>query len=205
MPEITKLERQKHDKTRVSVFVDEEYAFSCKDEIIVEFNIKKGMNVNELPLEKIKKEDDFSRAYSYAYKSVLRSDKTEKQIFDALKKNEFEENIIEKVIERLKENDLINDIKYAEYAVCAFRGTGKRGIIYKLKQRGLSDEIINLAIEKIDEDDQVKEACELIRKKTKQGEDKYKQNLRIKRYLLQRGFEWDTIDEAMEKVFGEEE
>ena len=39
MPKITKLERQKHKNSRVSVFVDEEYAFSLTDEAVVEYGL----------------------------------------------------------------------------------------------------------------------------------------------------------------------
>ena len=40
MPIITKIERQKHRDTRVSVFVDDEYAFSLADELFMQYDVR---------------------------------------------------------------------------------------------------------------------------------------------------------------------
>ena len=58
MPTVTKIERQKHNNERVSVFIDGEYSFSVSDEIIIQYGIAVGMNVNSLPLKEIAEEDE---------------------------------------------------------------------------------------------------------------------------------------------------
>ena len=75
MPTITKLERQKYNENRVSVFVDGDYAFSLLDELIVEYGIALNMDVTLLPLDKIKQEDDYKTCLSVAFKHLSLSEK----------------------------------------------------------------------------------------------------------------------------------
>ena len=103
MPKITKLARQKHNDKRVSVFVDDVYAFSVLDELIIEYNIALNMDVTLLPLDKIKEEDDYKTCLTVAFNHISVSDKSEKQLRDFLIKNGFLEESVEKVIKRLKE------------------------------------------------------------------------------------------------------
>ena len=67
MPKITKLERQKHNNSRVSVFVEGEYAFSLTDETVIEYGIQVGSDINSFPLEKICKDDLYKQAISSAF------------------------------------------------------------------------------------------------------------------------------------------
>ncbi len=44
MPNITKITTQKKRKDRYNIFVDEKYAFSVDEEVLLKFHLKKGMD-----------------------------------------------------------------------------------------------------------------------------------------------------------------
>ncbi len=207
MPKITKLERQKHKDTRVSVFVDDEYAFSLSDELIIAYNISVGMDVNSLPLKEIAEEDEYKRAMSCAFTHMSRSEKSEKQLREHLFKKEFSENTIEKIMARLKELNYVDDLSYARNFVEHSLSSGKKALRFKLKTKGISDSIINEVLENVTDDDQLRKAIELAEKQLPkyQKYELYDQKRRLNDFLARKGFEWDVISSAIEKVFNNED
>ncbi len=207
MPKITKLERQKHNALRVSVFVDDEYAFSVTDELIIEYGITTGRDSNSLPLNEILKEDAYRSALSKAYRHLSATEKSEKQMRDFLASKEFDAETVERVIVKLKELNYINDSALAETFVEYSHNSGKRAIRYKLKVKGISDEIINDVLEAIDDEQQLDSAVSLALKQ-KQKYTKYdirEQKNKTGAFLARRGFDWDIVSEAIERCFSEDD
>ncbi len=207
MPVITKLERQKHKDTRVSVFVDNEYAFSLSDELIIEYKVAVGKDVTLLPLKEMAEEDEFKRAMDCAFKHMSVSEKSEKQLREHLEKKEFSEKIIERTVLRLKELNYIDDLSYARAFVEHTSTSGKRAILYKLKTKGISEEIINEVFEDISDEDQLENAIELLKKQMPKYSkyDNYEKKRRLNAFLARKGYEWDIISEAIDRAFSENE
>ena len=207
MPVITKLERQKHNDTRVSVFVDGEYSFSLSDELIIEYKVAVGKDVTVLPLKEMAEEDEFKRAMACAFKHMSLSEKSEKQLREHLEKKEFSEKIIEKTVARLKELNYIDDLSYARAFVEHTSASGKKAILYKLKSKGISEEIINEALEDVSDESQLENAVELLKKQMPRYEkyDNYEKKRRLNGFLARKGYDWDIISEAIDRVFSENE
>lgn len=206
MPKITKLERQKHKNSRVSVFVDEEYAFSLTDETVVEYGIFTGADVNDFPLEEIYKKDRYKQALSSAFMTLSRSAKSEKQLRDALLKKEFESFCVDAVIERLKELNYIDDLRFTKSFVENSSSSGINAIRFKLKSKGVSDEIINSVLENVKDDDQIVRAVEIIKKQLPKYSkyETFEQKRKLNDFLYRKGYQWDVIKSAIDKVFSED-
>ena len=52
MPVITKITQQKKDSERYNIFLDEKYAFSVHETVLVKFGLTKGMPLKTGPLTK---------------------------------------------------------------------------------------------------------------------------------------------------------
>ena len=203
MPTITKLERQKHSKNRVSVFVDGEYSFSVFDEIAIEFDISVGRNASELNMEKILSFDEYKQALSKAFGHISRSEKSEKQLREFLLGKQFAPYTVEKVILRLKELDYIDDLFLAQNFLEHSKNLGKYAIKSKLKQKGISESIINQVLADFNEEDSFTSALEQAIKQKKKYE-KYEllqQKKKVSDFLARRGFDWDTVSRVIEKIF----
>lgn len=206
MPKITKLERQMHKNSRVSVFVDDEYAFSLTDEAVIEYGLIVGKDVNTLPLEEIYIEDQYKQALSSAFNHMSRSEKSEKQIKDFLLKK-FSEDTVVRVINRLKELNYLDDYNFAKNFKESSKNAGVNAIKMKLKARGISDEIINSVLEEVSEEEQLEKAVELTKKQLPKYSkyELYDQKRKINDFLYRKGFQWDVIKGAIERVFTEED
>lgn len=206
MPKITKLERQKHKNSRVSVFVDEEYAFSLTDEAVVEYGLFVGADINNFPLEEICKNDRYKQALSSAFMILSRNPKSEKQLCDYLFKKEFDKNTVERVLERLKELNYIDDLRFAQSFIENSSHSGVNAIRFKLKSKGISDEIINSVLENVDDDEQLSKAVEIIKKQMPRYSkyEIFEQKRKLNDFLYRKGYQWDVIKSAIDKVFSED-
>lgn len=61
MPNITKITTQKKRKDRYNIFVDEKYAFSVDEEVLLKFQLKKGMELDDLLLAEIQFHDEIQK------------------------------------------------------------------------------------------------------------------------------------------------
>ncbi len=103
----------------------------------------------------------------------------------------------------LIENDVVNDFRFAKmYVSGKFRvnGWGKDKIAYRLKAMGLSDTLVKLALEEIDDEDYTSLAKKFIEKKrldlgnVKSDAEIHK---KIFNYLKSKGFESDLISHLL--------
>lgn len=199
MPEITKLERQKHNNSRVSVFVDGEYAFSLSDELAVLYRLAPGTQLENTALQEMMHEDAYKRALSAAFTHLSHSEKSEKQMRDFLAKKDFPPDIIEQAIGRIKELGYLDDAALAENFVAGSKSLGRRAIEYKLKEKGISCETIQEALQALDADAELAAAKALLAKQAPKFAA-LEENVRRRKlgdFLARRGFCWDTISQAL--------
>lgn len=208
MPTITKLERQKHDSRRVSVFVDDEFAFSLSDELVILNKLAVGKDVNLLPLKELAEEDAFSRALSASYDLLGRSEKTEKQLREYLAKKEYDETTVGRVTDRLKELGYLDDRAYAERFAETCSGMGKRAIRYKLVSRGVPRDVIEDVLATVPEETFREDALLLARRQQARvaALPLKEQKRKLSDFLARRGYDWDTVSGTIERLYaGEEE
>ena len=141
--------------------------------------------------------EEFDKAKTRVLKYVLYKKRTESEIrkkFD----REYSEEILDSIIEDLRENDYINDKNYIIRTVdefIALRNLSIREIRYKLLAKGIKttdiDDYISNNEEKINEYE-IKSAKNIANKKRNQMEDKD-----IKNYLIKKGYREESIKEAL--------
>lgn len=142
-----------------------------------------------------------------------RQARSEKEVRDYLEKkitNNADETV-EKLVNRLKELNFIDDIQFAKMWVRTRKNTrGKRMLMLELQKKGIKKEIIDDLLNKKNRDqslvtghcpseeteiDEEKTAKELVEKRRRRyaGLPSQKAKERLVRYLAGRGFGWETI------------
>lgn len=142
--------------------------------------------------------EKYDKMKSKVLKYVLYKKRTEQEVRQKFSK-ELEENILNDIIEELKENLYINDYNYIERAVNEFvnlKNLSIKEIKYKLYSKGIKgnliDEYISNNIDFFKEYEQ-KSACKIsYKKRNSMKEDE------IKLYLLKKGYNEDSIKKALE-------
>lgn len=202
---ITKIEAQKRNKDRANIYIDNDYAFSLSNELVY----KESLKVNEkIDIEKIKviaKEDNYLKCKTTAIRIVEKTFKSEKELRDKLILKGYDDEAINKTMNILKEYNFVSDNNYVKmYVKDKSRLHGKKKIKYDLAKKGISDKIIEEEISNIDREDERDTAYNLAIKKystiAKREDDKFKLSQKLYRFLLSKGYDYDTVSYVVKKI-----
>ena len=201
---ITKIEAQKRSKDRVNIYVDEEYFMAVYAELVYTHSLKKGMEIDKESLENLLHDEMYMKAKNKALTILSKSDQSEKKLKEKLL-NDFDENIVEDVIDFLKGYKLINDNLLAEKIVhdnMNLSKFGKNKIKQNLYNKGIAASDIQDVLSQIDPDDEYENAKYLAEKRLKRlkGEDKNKINQKIYQHLAYKGFSYDIIKRVLREL-----
>jgi regulatory protein len=195
---ITALKNQKKG-SRLNLEIDGKFCCGIDDSLVVELGLHSGREIDQDLLEKIKREDEYQKCLKKAFDILAIRLNSEKEIRIKLLKK-FNYPTVKRVIERLIELRYIND----EYFVKSWvesreRGRGAFVLKRELKQKGISEDLINSQFSDRDKENDLENARELIKKKkydSLEGEERYK---KIAGFLARRGFDYEIIKQLINK------
>lgn len=200
---ITKISAQKR-KGRYNVYLGGEYAFPIAEALLVKHLLRKGMLISEEFQKQLEVEDNFAKAYTRALNYLSYKMRTEQEIRDDLAEHEFLAQA-DAVVDKLKEQNLINDLEYAKsYVRTAARVNrkGPRVIAQDLTERGVDDQSIQVAQVEYDLSEQVENACALIKKRMKKrNKTSERQRMqKLNNYLFKKGYTNEVINLAFDEM-----
>lgn len=206
---ITKIEAQKKRDDRVNIYVDEEFFMAIFAELVYTFNLKKGMIIEEENFKNILNEEMYIKAKNKALNILAKADQSEKKIKQKLSAD-FEDDIIDMVIEFLKKNKFVDDDLLAQKIVNTnvnLNRCGKNKIKQNLYNKGIDKESIDEAISDIDNDVEFENALYLGQKRYERvkNEDKRKIYQKISQHLSYKGFNYDIIKRVLNKLLNDDE
>lgn len=198
---ITKIEEQKKRGDRVSVFIDEKFAFGISANALVDFDLYKGKELTGKEIEKIKEGDSISKCLDKAYRFLSYRARSEKEMRDKLLEK-FEPHTVDEAITRLKRFNLVNDKEFARAWINSrFAGRSKKALAFELKNKGVVKLIIEEALKDITTDDEYQVALELVSKKSKyQNLDKNEAYTKIGGFLARRGYSYEIIKKVIKEL-----
>lgn len=202
---ITDITKQRRNTERYNIYIDYEYAFSLCDELLVKYGIKQGREIDEEELHQLIFEENTKKAYNMSLNYLKYRMRSQREIEDYLTRKGFDWENIEAVIEKLKEYDLIDDQSFAKALMrdtISAKPVGRRFVAYKLKQKGVADDIIESTLSCITDEKEFEMALELAEKQYRRygGCPSKKELEKIGRAMARRGFNWDTINRALRKI-----
>ncbi|MBR1890723.1 MAG: RecX family transcriptional regulator [Clostridia bacterium] len=197
---ITKI-KQIARTNRYHIYLDDQWFGIFMDETLAMNKLKTGQEIDKDEIEQIKRENDkklsFDMAVSYMEKYVVSS----KGIKDYLKKKGFDDLTIANTIEKLEEYGYVNDEKFAEnYFDSLSASQGKNVIANKLRTKGISKQIIDDLMQKIDEDTQLENAIVLAKKFVKNREKTAKTKQKCIAHLIYKGYDYSVAQKATNVV-----
>lgn len=201
---ITAIQSQKQ-KQRYNVYVDGHYCFPVSEDVLIQFQLHKGMEITTKQVEEITNADSISKAYNKALNYLSYQLRTEKEIIQYLQKHDMTTPQIDTVLCRLREQGYLNDLEYAKSYVRTMAKTSDKGpkiIIQNLRSKGVLENDIETALNEFSFEDQIRNAQKIIQKSNHQYQhNAYKTRiLKIKNRLFTKGFDHDVIQEALNQV-----
>ena len=197
---VTDVVVQKNNSQRVSVFVDNEYAFSLDGADALLMKIKPGRELTKEDIERCNYECNFTKARDKALEILSGKSVSKRELSDKLSQKGYDEPIISDAISELESLGYINDEDYASLFLehCISKMWGKKKIRYEMKQKGIPEAIIEEKLSEFDEDDNLEEIKEIIISKYRNDDlSDMKTKAKITRYLASRGFDFSLIDRVI--------
>ena len=205
---ITKIEEQKKNKKRMSVFIDGEFSFGIDSFTLLSLRLSLGDEISEEKLTVIKNTAVFEDAKNYAANLVSRRSYTEKAMREKLTAHIGDEEITEKTISFLKEYKLIDDYDYAirfAHDLVHLKKYGLSQVKWKLKEKGISNTLVEKVLKEFDFSAEIMDNLKALAEKKLNGNYDIKNILKVKRYLASRGYSFDDINSVFAKIIKEDD
>lgn len=211
---ITAIEPQKKDPLRKNLIVDGKFIFSISADVLVQFGLRSGDQVDEELLGKIHAAEELFQAKRKALDYLSRRIHSEKELNRKLQKKRFSAEIIQKLIDDFRTAGYLNDTQFAVAYVTDYiqkRPMGRRSLHQRLRLKGIDKEIIDDALTTAfgtEKEETI--ALAAARKKLRVSRSQFekldinKQRQRLARFLAQRGFEWEIIGHVIDEVLDKE-
>lgn len=205
MNRITALQLQTHNRQRVNVFLDGEFAFGLSK--IVAAWLEVGQELSAEKIEELKAQDEEEVALQRALKFIGYRARSSAEIRQNLRKKGFSEDLIEQVLVRLEQSKVVDDKGFARMWVenrSDYRPRGRRMLAFELKQKGIAEDIIRETLDENlpDEEELAYQAALLQARKLKQT-DWVEFRKKMYDHLARRGFSYDAANSAVRRVWSE--
>lgn len=197
---------QKYKGSTYEVELDYERKIYLHIDIIVDFSVKTGMELDRAKLREIIYASNFRRAYQYALYRLDYRDYSAKEMTDKLVQTYKNEALCLAVVEKLKKVGIINDARYAEKLARKLVEVKKYGYIRakrELKLKGIIEFIAVDVLEKYSESFgenlmsllETKHARYLTDKSDRKSVEK------VKAALVRYGYGFDEINRSIKEYF----
>lgn len=218
---ITDISLQKKNPSRVNISVDGSYSFSLDVYQVANLGIRTGKEYSKEELTELETESQFGKLYARTQEYCLMRPHSAKEVQDYLWRKTREtkyksrrtgeimtkagvaHEITERVFDRLKEKQYIDDEKFARYWVenrSQTKGASVRKLTNELRMKGVESSVINIAISQTERSDS-EELQKIITKKRR----KYTDDQKLMNYLARQGFSYDDIKQALARYDTEED
>lgn len=201
---ITALVSQKKNSHRINVFIDEQFAFSLSR--LVAAWLKVGQFLSDEKIAQLIQDDTREKALQSALRLIGIRSRSEAELRERLLSKGYSDEIVESVILRLKQNELLGDENFARLWMeqrQSFRQKSRRVIAMELRQKGVADEIIQEVLAESSQDDQVAYIAgkKYLRKVINLEKKDFFQ--RLMGYLVRKGFSYAISRDVTERLWSE--
>jgi regulatory protein len=205
LPVITKITQQKKDSERYNIFLDEKYAFSVDEAILVKFGLTKGMTLDDWSIDDMVYEDEIRKAFNRALHYLGFRMRSEHEVKKKLLDAGYGEAVVREAIVKLRNLGFLNDETFSEALLQTQKNAsskGPRAIRQELQKKGIGKELQAQVLESYSEDEQLQIATKLAEKAANANRAIAPAQLKqkIQNALLRKGYSFDIIKQALEGI-----
>ncbi len=209
---VAQTKTRKHLGERVNIFLDKKFAFALDIRVVEKYKLARGQEVSAELRALLLREDGDAKATQRALHFLGYRPRSEGEVRTRLQREEWPDDVIERVVNRLREAKYLNDEQFAELWVenrSLTKPRGARALQQELRQKGVERETIEAALP--DEDAELQNAIfalqKLLRSKERSWENFDDRERREKsiQFLMRRGFNYSCAKVAWDRVAEDEE
>lgn len=198
---ITRLAVQKKNPKRVNVYIDGNFAFGLYRDTAAW--LETGQILSDDKIKELLDKDLQAEVYQKALDYISFKPRTTQETRKKLQQSGYDELLIEDTITSLTENGLLDDKYYAEQWVDErqrYKPRSKRALVFELRKKGISDNLIQSAVEDVDD---IQSGYEIARSRLfrYEGLSKYEFRNKLGNYLAGKGYPFDVISEITKDLW----
>jgi regulatory protein len=202
---ITDIQAQKRNRNRVNIYLGGQYAFSL-DRMAAGW-LTVGRALSDEDISRLQEKDEFETALNRAMHFLSFRARSQQEMQTYLLKKGFEPALIDRVITRLKEEKLVDDLDFAQNWLDSrqrFRPRSKSLMKLELRQKGVAETEIEQAIQSSNLDD-LELALTAGRKLSRRYQllDKLEYNRKLGAALQRRGFSYGVVRDCLSLLWKE--
>ncbi len=200
---ITNIEPQKN-KNRVNIYVDDVFSIGIAEELRFKHKLEVGMEVDDDFIKDVLQSEEQNKVINYALNLLSYRQRSEKEMYNALKRKNFEDYYIKNAMNYCRENRYLDDKTFTESFIRDKINLSKFGperIRYELILKGIPKNIIDdLLI--LDYDEQYESAMNLALKKLSsyKKDDRNSIYRKLSGFLQRKGYSYDIISKVMKEI-----
>jgi regulatory protein len=197
---ITALKMKGKRSNKVVIHLDEEPAFSLAP--VLAATLRVGQTLNERQIAELKDRQALEEAYQRALSLLSRRPRSEFELRQYFKRRKIASRIADLVLRRLDERGLVDDRAFAHAWVenrTTFRPRGPWALRAELRQKGVSSEAIEDALEDFDQEAAAYKAAIKVAPRWKEFKSEDFQR-RLNAYLSRRGFDYQILSRVISRV-----
>lgn len=199
---ITKIEQQKRKPLRCNLYLDNVFFIGINANLITDLDLYQGKEISPTEKAEIEGKEDYGQCLAKAYTYLSIRQQSEKELRTKLYKK-YSLKSINLVINRLKELNYIDDLKFAKAWIEQRQSNrGPKMLKLELINKGIAKETIEkmLGTEVRNKDNELENALNLVeKKKWSQNMTKDEQYTKIGGYLARRGFDYEIIKRVIKE------
>ncbi len=192
---------KKHLGARANVFIDGKFSFALSLEVINKHGLRPQMRLDAAQLAALLREDGEARALVTAANFIGYRPRSKSEVRARLERDEWSEEVIARVVERLEGAKMLDDAQFAAGWVGArerSRPRGSRLLQQELRHKGVAKEEIEAALP--DAEAELHNALAALGKLERKlapysGRDRDQKAIE---HLMRRGFGYSTIKAALQ-------
>ena len=201
MVKVTRLTTQKRNKDRVNVYLDDEFAFGVT--MITAMRLRIGQELSEEEITKLKIEDSYETAKQTAMNFISYRPRSISEVRRNLRDKSYDDETIDKVINRLVELDMLNDEAFVRYWVdqrTTFKPRSQIALRAELLKKGVASEAIDTVVTEVDE---TSAALQAAQKQMSRWRSLDEAAFRKKAFgfLQRRGFRYEIAQETIQTIW----
>jgi regulatory protein len=198
---ITALQAQKRNRERLNVYLDGQYAFSLALGAAVGLHVGKFLSAEEIA--RLQTQDEYEKAKESALRFIGYRPRSIAEVRQNLRGKGVDDTIIEQVVTRLAELELLDDAAFARYWVEqreTFKPRSPLALRQELQQKGLERQVIDEALAELDVSAAARRAAEQQAGRW-QHLDQESFYQKMGGFLQRRGFSYAIVREVTDEVW----
>ena len=195
---ITAITAQKKDTSRVNIFIDNAYSFSLTLDQLLSEKISKGMVIDELELKRLEKISEDGKLRNRALEWVMLRPRSQHELKQYLLRKGADAALVEAICSEFAAKKYQDDIAFAKWWIEGRLRKNKSNISIatELYAKGVSRETVATLL--ADTAAQTERLKQLIVQKNLLT--KYPDALKLKQYLVGKGYRYSEIDEVLAEL-----